>query len=318
MARLPKPRGPLSEEAFAALADGGETPPVGRVDGTDVEDNALTLWTLYELSYRGYDEVDDDREWDPGVVALRRELERLLEERLRARWPGPPAYDRATPFPDAFLAAMEDHEGPRLARFVETEASVDQVLEFLQLRSLYHLKESDPVSWTIPRLPVGSRAGLMELQYDEYGCGRPERLHAQLFAEGLAAVGLDPGEGAYVDQAPLEIFEQNNAMSLFGINRRLRGAALGHLAAFEATSSGPSRRIAGGMARLEMAAEMRGYYEEHVEADAVHEQLAARTICGSLLEAEPELEDDVWFGAFACVDGEDRVGALLLGHWDER
>jgi len=315
----------LSEETFAALAEGRpllvsmEAAAAGAaVDAA--EDRALTLWTLDELSYRGYPEVDDRREWDPAVVALRRELEDELEDRLRERWPGPPAYDGESTggFPDAFLAEMEAHDGPALARFLERTASVDQMLEFLQVRSLYHLKESDPVSWTIPRLPTGPRAALMELQYDEYGCGRPERLHAQLFADGLAAVGLDPAEGSYVDLAPLEILEQNNAMSLFGLNRRLRGAALGHLAAFEATSSAPCRRIAAALARLEMAPEIREYYEEHVEADAVHEQLAARTICGSLLAAEPAVEDDVWFGAFTCLDLEDRVGTHLLERWTEQ
>jgi len=316
---LPKPRGPLSEQALAALVGSGPFPDhLADVDTSqpDPEDAALTLWTLHELCYRGFAEVDDGREWEPGVVRLRRELEVELEARLRSRWPGPPAYDGD--FADSFLAAMEEHDGPSLARYVQRDATVDDVLELLQARSLYHLKESDPVSWAVPRLPVGPRAGLMELQYDEYGGGRPDRLHARLFADGLASVGLDPTEGAYLDQTPLAVLEQNNAMSLFGLNRRLRGAALGHLAAFEATSSQPSRRMAQGMERLGMAEPMRSYYLEHVEADAVHEQLAARTICGALLEAEPELEADVWFGAFTCLDGEDRTAAHFLERWGDR
>ena len=72
-------------------------------------------------------------------------------------------------------------------------------------------------------------------------------------------------------------------MSLFGLHRRLRGAALGHLAAFEATSSLPSRRMAQGLAPARAARRRWShYYDEHVEADAVHEQLAVRTICGAL------------------------------------
>ena len=51
----------------------------------------------------------------------------------------------------------------------------------------------------------------MELQYDEYGAGDPNRLHDHLFARGMAASGLDPTYGAYVDEAPLEVLEQNNA-----------------------------------------------------------------------------------------------------------
>jgi hypothetical protein len=309
---LPKPRGPLSEEIVAAL-------DTGRVDALDVgrvgdpDDAALALWLLDELCYRGFAGVDDRLEHEPALVAVRRALEDDLESRLRSRWPGIPAYDGDVA--DALFAMIEEHDGPSVARYVQTDATADQVLELLRCRSLYHLKESDPVAWALPRLPVAPRAALAELQYDEYGAGRPDRLHAQLFADGMAAVGLDPAEGAYVEQAPLVVLEQNNAMSLFGLNRRLRGAAVGHLAAFEATSSLPCRRMAQGLDRLGMAAEMRAYYEEHVQADAVHEQLAVRAICAPLIEAEPDTEADVWLGAFSCLDLESRLASYLLQRW---
>jgi len=56
-------------------------------------------------------------------------------------------------------------------------------------------------------------------------------------------------------------------MSLFALNRRLRGAAVGHFAAFEASSSVPSRRIAAGLERLGMPEQAALYFHEHVEAD---------------------------------------------------
>lgn len=310
---LPKPRGTLSEAVVARLDHGATLPAPLSADGDD--DAAITLWTLYELNYRGFDGVDDDAEWDLPLLSIRRELETELEERLRARWPGVPSYEQRTGFADALLAWVDDQDGPSVARFVERDATTDQVLELLRVRSLYHLKESDPVAWAQPRLPVAARAALAELQYDEYGGGRPDRLHAHLFAEGLAALGLDSQEGAHVDEAPQVVLEQNNAMSLFGLHRRLRGAALGHLAAFEATSSAPCRRMSRGLARLGIGEEMRAYYDEHVEADAVHEQLAARTICGGLVAAEPEQEENVWFGAFTCLDLEDRLATYLLDRW---
>ena len=95
----------------------------------------------------------------------------------------------------------------------------------------------------------------------------------------------------------------------------MRGAALGHLAAFEATSSLPSRRLAQGLARLGLPAEAVAYYTEHVEADAVHEQLAARTICGSLAADDPTLVSDIFFGIFTCLDLEDRFATWLLTQW---
>ena len=150
-------------------------------------------------------------------------------------------------------------------------------------RSLYHLKESDPTAFVLPRLDGPAKAALAELLYDEYGGGRPDRLHATLFARALEGCGLDPAYGAYVDLTPGYTLAVNNAMSLFGLHRRLRGAALGHLAAFEATSSLPCRRIASGIRRLGLPDAVWDYFDEHVEADAVHEQVALRNICGTLV-----------------------------------
>ncbi len=131
----------------------------------------------------------------------------------------------------------------------------------------------------------------------------------------MEASGLRPEPGSYVDEAPLEVLEQNNALSMFGLQRRLRAAAVGHLAAFEATSSMPSRRMAQGLERLGFPAEIVGYYTEHVEADAVHEQVALRDVCVALVREEPALEADVWFGAWACLDLEARTARRLLDGW---
>ncbi len=309
---LPKPRGALSDAVLGALR-ALPTEPAPRIDvpAESRDDAALSLWVLHELSYGGFDGVDDDAETDPELVRVRNRLERALEEDLRSRWPGAPEADLATDFFDW----VAGHDGPSLARHVQTEATRDQVLDLMRVRSVYHLKEADPTTWVVPRLPTAAKAALVELQYDEYGVGNPARLHAHLFARGIEASGLRPEPGAYVDEAPVEVLEQNNALSMFGLRRRLRGAAVGHLAAFEATSSMPSRRMAQGLERLGFPDELVGYYTEHVEADAVHEQVAVRDVCVPLVQAEPGLEPDVWFGAWACLDLEDRTARRLLADW---
>jgi hypothetical protein len=319
---IPRPRGPLSATLFPALRSGAGLADVRSVAPDGEADAAIALWALYELHYRGFEDAadagrdgagGDDLEWDPDLLAVRRDLERDLEDRLRARW------DARVPegeLEEAFFTWVAAQDGPSTAAFVHRQASREQVLELLRMRSVYHLKESDPTAWAVPRLPTEAKAALMELQYDEYGTGDPNRLHAHLFAAGMQACGLSAEYGAYVDEVPVEVLEQNNAMSLLGLHRRLRGAALGHLAAFEATSSLPSRRMAQGLTRLGLAPEMVAYYEEHVAADAVHEQLAVRTICGSLVRDEPALLADVYFGAFTCLDLEDRVAHRLLARWE--
>jgi hypothetical protein len=306
----PKPRGLLSDRVLARL---GDQPASGaELPGPESDDDAaITLWTLHELSYGGLEDVDDDAERDPELFRVRCLLEDDLERRLRSRWPGVPDVDLA----GGFFDWVAGHDGPSLARHVQTTATEEQVLDLLRVRSVYHLKEADPTSWVIPRLTAGPKAALVELQYDEYGAGDPERLHHALWARGMQASGLRAETGAYVDEAPVEVLEQNNALSMFGLQRRLRGAALGHLAAFEATSSLPSRRMVQGLERLGFPPEMVGYYAEHVEADAVHEQVALRDVCLRLVEEEPGLEPDVWFGAWACLDLEDSVARRLLDAW---
>lgn len=312
---LPTPRGDLSAALVADLL--GHTPRRTPPPPAGPDDAALTLWMLYELHYRGFEGVGDDREWDPELIRLRALLERDFEARLRERTSillaevDAPRLDGVAALTELTRADL----GPSLAQFLHREASLEQYLEFLTQRSLYHLKESDPHAFAVPRLDGGPKVALAELQYDEFGGGRPERLHSRLFADALASVGLDPSYGAYVDAVPAYTLDVNNAMSLFGLHRRLRGACMGHLAAFEMTSSIPCRRYLQGAERLDLPAAVRGYFDEHVEADAVHEQLAARDICQGLVDLEPALYDDVLFGAAACLVLDADAASAMIGAW---
>src|SRR3712207_5344992 len=104
-------------------------------------------------------------------------------------------------------------------------------------------------------------------------------------------------------------------MSLFGLHRRLRGATVGHLAAFEMTSSLPNRMYGNGFRRLGYDEDVTWYFDEHVEADAVHEQIAARDLAGGLIESEPELLDDLLFGAAACLTVDGWVADHMFDAW---
>ncbi len=311
--RLPSPRGTLS----AAIVDRLRRSP-DDVTSTlpehadDRADAALALWTAQELHYRGFDHVDDHHEWDPALLGARRALESDLEQRLRDERPAP---SRSGDVVADLLAVVDAHDGPSLARHLQQHATREQAEELLRQRSIYHLKEADPTAWVVPRLGATVKAALLEVQFDEYGCGDPARLHHHLFEQGLVASGLDGTYGAYLDGATTEVLEQNTAMTMFGLQRRLRGAALGHFAAFEMTSSLPSRQLVQGLERLGFPAAMVHYYDEHVEADAVHEQLALRDVCGVLVREEPELADDVLFGAWACLELEAATARDLLASW---
>lgn len=312
--RLPTPRGPLSTALFTRLLDqpSADDMPMPMPRTTSLADQAISLWTLHELHYRGFDDVDDRWEWAPALAATRAALEDSLEERLRERYVAPQRTDDVAA--DLFTM-IRSHDGPSVAEHVQHRASRTEVLQLMREKSIYHLKEADPTSWVVPRLEAGPKAALMEIQFDEYGAGRPERLHHQLFAVGLEEMGLDPHYGAYIDEAPTEVLEQNNALTLLGLHRRLRAAALGHLAAVEATSSIPSKRMVQGLERLGFTGGLVDYYGEHVLADAVHDQLAVRAVCAPLAQEDPALADDIFFGAFTCLDLEARAARAVLERW---
>ena len=320
---LPATCGPLSALVATLLAGGA---PVDRVDIATLiadldrvadplhdRDFQLALWLCYELHQDGFAGVDPHLEWDPELLRLRGLLEERFEHALR-RLVGP--LDAAAPL-DEVRSLTGSGRAPRLACYLGRDATREQFRDYLSQRALYHLRESDPQSLVLPRLRGAAKAALAELQYDEYGAGRPERLHATLFARALADLGLPTEVSAYVEGAEATMLATVNTMSLFCLHRRLRGAAMGHLAAFEATSSIPCRLVALGAHRLDLPASVADYYEEHVEADAVHEQLAIDDICGAMLAEEPELAEDVVFGAAACLAVDEIAAVEQFARWEE-
>lgn len=301
---------PHSTDPTVGLAD---------VDVLTDDDVQLALWMLYELHYLGFDDVDPSLEWDPALLTVRREIERHVEAQLRART-GRVVDDAATTSTDVAqsifdLCAADD--APAVVAYVHRSADREQLLELLMHRSVYQLKEADPQTWILPRLRGAPKSALLEVQYDEYGAGRVEDMHQILFANTLAACDLDPAYGSYVDDAPGTTLALSNTVSMFGLHRRLRAAAAGHFAAVEATSSLPSRKMSAAMERLGFGEQARHFYDEHIEADAVHEQVAARELCGGLVGQDPDLRRDVLFGAAAYLLMEGLFAESVLTAWQD-
>lgn len=314
--RLPHPRGPLSTAVIRALrsTDPATLPQAPSLpdDVLADDDLQLALWTMYELHYRGFEDVADSWEWEPHLLALRRDLETTQLQTLRAEVSVPPDSRRVA---DRLRTLVEVDDGPSLSRHLRNRADRCRFSEFVVQRSVYQLKEADPHTWAVPRLPARAKSALIEIQVDEYGGGDPSRMHSELFRVLLAELGLSDEYGAYVDVVPGITLALSNVMSMFGLHRELRGALVGHLAAYEMTSSQPCRRYAKGLRRLGASDAACAFYDVHVTADALHEQLAAHDLCGGLAEAEPELSEDIIFGAAVCLAMENRFARHLLDRW---
>ncbi len=320
MPPLPEPRGELSAYLIGELRGAVhalEAAPAPRVDDPLAdEDLQLALYCCYELHYRGFHGVDERWEWEPSMLAFRAQLERAFEGAVRDAVGERPAAISAEESDAALRAIADADESPSLSLHLARQGTLDEMLEFVVHRSAYQLKEADPHSWAIPRLSGAPKAALIEVQADEYGGGRPERVHAELFARAMSALGLDSSYGAYLDRIPAQTLATVNLMSLFGLHRRLLGAIVGHLALFEMTSSIPNGRYAKALRRLGYEGDATAFFDEHVEADAVHENIAAVDLAGGLIRQDPALGPDVLFGAAALVELDGRWASWVLSRWE--
>lgn len=318
MRRLPAARGEISAWILDTLTDDVEVGPAPAEtpngDAVVNEDLQLSLYLLYELHYRGLPGVNDRWEWAPALLELRAALEFEFERTLREAVPFPDA-DPPPEDIDLVLREITERDGPPLSTFVKSSATLPQAIEFLVHRSAYQLKEADPHSWAIPRLTGRPKAALVEIQHDEYGGGRSDWIHAELFARTMEAVGLDREYGAYLDDIPGLTLATVNLMSLFGLHRRWRAAIVGHLALFEMTSSIPNRRYGDGFRRLGFDGEATLFFDEHVEADAVHESIASVDLAGGLLAQDPSLGRSLVWGAETLTWLEGRWAGRVLDAW---
>lgn len=310
---LPAPRGPLSDAVIDALRTGADdpAPAVGDADpfGDDLQ---LALYILYELHYQGFEGVDDEHEWSPGLLVLRRSLEEPFLAALRA---GAGTHEDVESALSGLLVEPIGDDGHSVSHFLQDHGELWQLREYAALRSLYHLKEADPHAWVIPRLYGRAKAAMVAVEFDEFGAGREEDIHARLYADLMTDLSLETAYGHYLDAAPADVLATVNLMSLFGLHRSLRGALVGHFAAVEVTSSPGSRRLAAALKRVGAGPAAQRFYDEHVEADAVHEQVVRRDVIGGLLADEPHLESDIAFGIEATGLLEDHLAARLLAAW---
>jgi Iron-containing redox enzyme len=126
---------------------------------------------------------------------------------------------------------------------------------------------------------------------------------------------LDPAPGAYIDQVPGVALATDNLVTLLGLHRRWRGALVGHLAAFEMTSVVPMSKYATAMRRLVGGPRGAEFYDVHVEADVIHEKIAADELIIGLAESDPDAVADVLFGVSALLQVEHRFSSHLLDRW---
>lgn len=314
---LPTPRGTLSRWVVEQLA----TPPHPLEDAPPADDDPVTgedaplaLYTIYELAYRGFEDVEDVWELAPDLLRVRQRLEQDLLLRIREEIGDVTVPDDLRSWFQETLTPSE--EEPSLSSWCLEHGDLRHLREQAVLRSPWQLKENDPYSWAIPRLAGRPKAAIVEIQADEYGDGVQADIHAELFALHMERIGLDASYGAYRDHVPGASLASVNLVSLFGLHRRWRGALVGHLAGFEMASVPVMSRFAEACRRLEFDEWTSLFYDIHVVADAAHQRIALDELVAGLLEQEPHLATDVVFGLRALVAVESMITEQVLGTWE--
>ena len=316
---LPDPRGPLSRAVIDAMCGTPRALPAASLRSAAVDDDdlQLALYLSYELHYRGWADVHPAAEWDPRVIELRGALEQHFLHCIRQLVP-PTWRVPADAVPGELRALIDAADGPSLSSWVEAHATLEHLRELAIHRSPYQLKEADPHTWAIPRLPAGrAKSALLTLQFDEYGNGQPNATHAELFAATMESLSLDSTYGHYLDLVPGVTLATVNLLSLFGLHRRWVGACLGHLAVFEMTSVTPMSRYANAHRRVTGRDDGAAFYDVHVAADAEHQLIAIDEMIPGLLAEDPDVGADVLFGAQALLELERRCATHIVAQWDQ-
>lgn len=273
----------------------------------------MALYACYELHYRGFADVDARWEWDTGLLQFRGRLEQVFLTLVRDEL-GDLTNTTAIDELERLSVEPVDGEGP--SYHLRDNGTWEQMREYFVHRSVYHLKEGDPHAWAIPRLTGRAKAAFVAVEFDEFGGGRGDHVHQMLYADLLAAAGLEPTYLHYLDHVSADALAAVNLMSMFGLHRDLRGATVGHFAATETTSSPGSRRLVEALTRLDAPEPCVRFYREHVEADAVHEQVVKTDVVGDLVDREPHVEADVVLGIRAFEWIENRLADSLMGSWN--
>ena len=312
---LPAPRGPLSGWVLARLRGAREARPTVALGDPFDDDLQLALYCCYEPHFSDLPQVGDDAEWDVGLLPFRRELECAFEIGLRDVVGGVPLTGSVRELIPTMIAA---DDGPSLSRHMEHDGTLEEMRDIVVHRSAYQLKEADGHTFGIPRLAGPAKQLLARIQAGEYGADADGRvMHSALFAQTMRELGLDDRLHAYLDVLPGSALAISNVISLFGLNRRWRGALVGHLAVFEMTSVEPMGRYARGLERLGASAAARRFYDVHVLADAEHEVMAL-DMAEAFTAAEPHRVADVLFGAGCAIAAEVRFAERLSAGFEAR
>ena len=297
------PCGPLSSWLIIFLSGGrpGPVPSVGSSGAGDPlrsADLQLALWCCHEMSCRGFDGISVD-EHSPELVAFRSVVSGALESALRAEVPAFTGGRRES------LAVLEaaGRDASALAMWVAAHGDERIAADLVTLLAPAEQRPPDPALLGVPRLQGGAKSALLTVAFDGSGDGSAQMVRAAAFAS------LGARRDA-IERVPAEALAVANLPWLFGLERRLRHALCGYVAARSAAGAMASPRLAGWAARAGgLPVE---WFSLRAAADLAHDEVVRSRLLPAL---DDEAVAEVVFGARAYAALQCRLAAVAVGAW---
>lgn len=199
----------------------------------------------------------------------------------------------------ALALGPHPHDKQEWGRFVRDLASLEQLKEVVAQRSLFFLREPDPWIYAIPTLQGAAKAGLIDLLLDEYGWGKLERMHSNVYAAVMAALELPSETDHFETASSWQYIATLNHQWMCALTPEHSRRLLGTIYLTEATSPDAMTNYLAGWKRLGITdARVTEFYDLHVSADENHREVALEEVVMPVCNAEATALHEVALGIF--------------------
>jgi hypothetical protein len=245
-----------------ALSDVADAQPV------DARDRLLALQVIHDLHVGDIDRVGDAVRWQhhPAVAALKTRLEQDVLAQLDAMIEGD-----ATDGDDDAVATMRAVARrdlvPRIYEWVATDASWDELVDFLALEGGPDAGFDDLVAACQVGLRGEPKLELARNYWDEMGRGDLDEIHTELHHDLCEAIDMPHVPRA---ELPTSALLRSSLGGILATNRALQPEMVGALGLLELQAGPRCRQVVKAFERLDAPAGAYPFYVEHRDVDPHH------------------------------------------------
>jgi Iron-containing redox enzyme len=243
---------------------------------------------------------------DPDIVALKRDLEARLLDRLATGEGELPRLPGDAVAALRILAARD--LVPDVYEWLGEAATLPELVEFIAIEGGPDGGFDDLVAICQVGLAGVPKVALATNYWDEMGRGNPAAVHTELHHRLVSALELPR---LRAEELPIEALERSALNGLLSTNRALQPEMIGALGLLELQAGPRCRRVVQALRRLGAPADAFPFYEEHAVADPRHGKGWLDRGVGTIVAAHPEWAPRIVRGARWRSDVNRRLFAAV-------